>query len=362
MALPWDDAGSVFPVWLRTDLLKQVGLETPKTIDELENVLRTFKDQDPVGGGKTMGLVTSARGLIQGLLGGYVPNGNGRYLDTDGQIKPYFLHPEYKTFVEKMEAWYREGLIAPETFAYVRSDIVEFIRKGQVASFAEWYSMVTLSYKQFKDAFPDGDYEYIDGLTGPAGLAESVWPVIKPSVGERAAPVLCISAKCADPQAAVRVWAWGYLNESYNFLTAMQGLENVGWKWVDKATKTYELISNPTQKYLGEYNMYMTLVNELSVNSLDPERLFHNAWLHEGWYRYDSVQWSVDKNIVYDNDALKNNVPSYVDIMNHVQTEMVAFITGGRDLADWDKYMGELDGMGVQQMVDEFNRQYVELK
>jgi ABC-type glycerol-3-phosphate transport system substrate-binding protein len=361
MAFPYNDAGSCYPVWLRSDLLAKCGLEQPKTIDELENVLRVFKEQDPVGNGQTMGLVTSAEGLRKAFMGGFTKNGDGRYLDTDGRIKPYFLDPGYKDFVQKMSDWYKDGLIAPETFSYVRSNIVEFIRKGQVASFAEWYSMVTLSYKQFKDAFPDGDYVYLDGLTGPAGLAESIWPLIRPALTSKVGSALCVSKTCKDVGAAVRVLAWGYLNDSYNFLTAYQGLEDVSWKWVDQSTKTYELIENPAQPYYGEYNMYMSLVNELSVNSLDPERLFHNAWLREGWYRYDKVKWSADKFTQYDNEALKNNVPNYVEIENYVQEEMIKFIIGSRPMSDWDKYMTTLTDMNVDRMVDELTRQYNEL-
>ena len=361
MAFPYNDAGSTYPVWLRQDLLDKCGLQKPKTIDELENVLKVFKEKDPIGGGKTMGLVTSAEGLRKAFMGGFTENGDGRFMSADGNITPYFLNPGYKNFVQKMANWYKAGLIAPETFSYNRTNIVEFIRKGQVASFAEWYSMVTLSYKQFKDAFPEGEYTYIDGLTGEKGLCESIWPVIKPSVNERAAGVMCVNARTADIPTAVKVLAWGYLNNSQNFLTAFQGVENIGWKWVDKSTKTYELIKDPSQKYLGEYNMYMSLVNELNVNSLDPERLFHNKWLKEGWFRYDKAKWSADKTTMYDNQALKDNIPNYVEIMNVVQEEMIKFIIGSRPMSDWDNYTKTLESMSTNKMVAEFTRQYKEL-
>ncbi len=105
-------------------------------------------------------------------------------------------------------------------------------------------------------------------------------------------------------------------------------------RWVDEEPRTYELI--PSEKnYMGEYNMYMSLTNELSVNSLDPERLFHNAWLREGWFRYDKVKWSVDKEVQYDNAALKENVPAYVEIMEYVEQEFVKFVIGARSMEEW---------------------------
>lgn len=359
MAIPFNDAGSTYPVWLRTDLLEKCGLEKPQTIAELENVLRVFKEQDPVGGGNTMGLVTSAEGLRKAFMGGFTKNGDGRFLDEDGKIKPYFLDPGYKDFVQTMHDWYADGLIEPETFSYNRSNIIEFNRKGYVASFAEWYSMLTLSYKDFKDAWPDADWDWIDGLTGDAGLCESIWPVNKPSVGERSGDAVCINANCKDIEAALRVVSWGYLNDGYNFLTASEGVEGVNWQWVDKDTKTFELLDSD-KPYLGEYNMYQSLTNELSVNSLDPERLFHNAWLRVGWYRYDKVKWSADKDVQYDNAALKENVPGFVEIVEYVEDQMIQFIVGGRSMDEWDSYMDTVYSLGVEDMVEEFTRQYNE--
>lgn len=359
MAFPFNDAGACYPVWLRSDLLEKCGLEKPQTIDELEHVLRTFKEMDPVGDGNTMGLVTSAEGLRKSFMGAFTENGDGRFMDDEGNIKPYFLDPGYKDFVQTMHDWYAEGLIEPETFSYNRNNIIEFIRQGRVASFAEWYSMVTLSYKQFKDVFPDADYTWIDGLTGDKGLAESIWPVTKPSVGERSGDAVCINANCKDIEAALRVVAWGYLNDGENFLTAYQGIEGINWQWVDEETKTYELLDTD-QKYMGEYNIYMSLVNELSVNSLDPERLFHNEWLREGWFRYDNVKWSVDRYVQYDNAALKENVPTYVEIMEYVEEEFVKFVMGARPMEEWDAYMETVESLGVDDMVAEFTRQYNE--
>ena len=359
VAFPWDDAGSTFPVWLRKDLLDKCGLEVPTTIDELEAVLRAFKEQDPVGDGKTMGMVTSIRGIGHAFVGAFTEHGMGRFEDAaDGRIKPYFMDPGYKDFIDRMAGWYKDGLIAPETFSYIRADVVNFINQGQVASFADWYSMVTLSDYTFKANFPDGEYVFLDGLTGPKGYAESIWPQIKPSVGERSGDGLMVNANCKDIAAALRVISWGYLNSPYNFITAFQGIQDVNWEWVDEETATYQLIDNPEQQYLGEYNMFMCLVNELAVQSMDPTRLYHNEWLREGWYRYDHVKWPVEMYFVYNDQMLKDEVPNYQDIMLYVQEQMVSFITGARPLDQWDSYMNDLQGMGVEQMIDAYTKQF----
>ena len=40
--------------YIRKDWLEKLGLEEPKTVDELYNVLVTFRDKDPNGNGKKM--------------------------------------------------------------------------------------------------------------------------------------------------------------------------------------------------------------------------------------------------------------------------------------------------------------------
>ena len=58
-AIPRGEVVTAWPVWIRGEYLRQYGLEYPSTIDELENVLEVFKQNDPIGGGQTQVMITS---------------------------------------------------------------------------------------------------------------------------------------------------------------------------------------------------------------------------------------------------------------------------------------------------------------
>lgn len=69
-------------LWIRRDWIKKLGLEMPKTLDELYNVMVAFRDQDPDGNGKddTIGMVFHNNFLSAGLGDGVgVFNGFGAY-------------------------------------------------------------------------------------------------------------------------------------------------------------------------------------------------------------------------------------------------------------------------------------------
>ncbi len=100
-------------VIIRKDWLKNLGLETPKTIDEFYNVLKAFTEQDPDGDGKddTYGMViskyTGPFDVMQTWFG--APNKWGE--DDNGNLQPDFMTKEYMEALKFFKKLYDEGLI-----------------------------------------------------------------------------------------------------------------------------------------------------------------------------------------------------------------------------------------------------------
>ena len=115
------------PTWIRTDWLEKENLEMPKTIDELDNVLRTFKENG-TGGEGTIPLLAdiagkhSSKGLHNSFLGAFTEYGYSNWLDpTDNKIKPAELQPGFKDFLAKMNEWYTKGYMYPEFASNTRA-------------------------------------------------------------------------------------------------------------------------------------------------------------------------------------------------------------------------------------------------
>lgn len=120
--------------FLRTDWMKQLNLDMPNTLDELEEVLKTFKEKDPAGNGKTIPMVTNLVGLNLGIAAGFMDVGYGPFVDADGKVKPIVMHEGYRIFVEKIADWYKKGYIYKETFSLDRERLRDLVRQNRVAS------------------------------------------------------------------------------------------------------------------------------------------------------------------------------------------------------------------------------------
>jgi len=102
----------------REDWADNLGLDEPKTLADLENMIRLFTFNDPDGNGidDTYGLVLSKNesslDIVMNWFG--VPNGWGEA--EDGQLLPAFYFPEYKEALDWLQMMYEEGCINADFF------------------------------------------------------------------------------------------------------------------------------------------------------------------------------------------------------------------------------------------------------
>ncbi|WP_112237974.1 extracellular solute-binding protein [Kribbella monticola] len=106
---------------IRKDWLAKLGLQEPKTVDDLYAVAKAFTERDPDGNGKkdTYGLIipkwpggyasASPYDVIETWFG--APNGWG---ERDGKLVPGFDTPEFLTADRWLRKWVSEGLVNPD--------------------------------------------------------------------------------------------------------------------------------------------------------------------------------------------------------------------------------------------------------
>lgn len=102
-------------VTIRKDWLDNLGLSQPTTIDEFENVLRAFTEDDPDGNGQndTYGMIVTT--YLDGPLNNLAiwegsPNEWG-YDEETGEWKPWFMSEGYFEAMCDMRDWYAAGYI-----------------------------------------------------------------------------------------------------------------------------------------------------------------------------------------------------------------------------------------------------------
>lgn len=176
---------------VRQDWLDQLGLETPRTLDELLDVMVVFRDQDPAGNGEgvTLGLSTAGTYDIQPFMSGVgiMPG----YVEVDGaRTIPYATEAAIPVY-EYLANLYAEGLYAQNFATDETSDMRNLFLSDQVGFVTYWDTWVGLfnSTRQTEDPSSDFQAVGIAAAEGPNGEIvinrgqPSVWtiPVNAPS-------------------------------------------------------------------------------------------------------------------------------------------------------------------------------------
>lgn len=148
-------------LWIRQDWLDKLGLEAPKTIQDVYDVGKAFVD-NKMAGDKTIGLLGPTSGNI--LYHNFLNSANGTYTldgifasfkaypgmwlkDQDGKAVYGSLTPETKTALEYLAKMYKDGILDQELGT--RKDAGEAFKSGQAGMFfGPWW----MGYGGIKDA------------------------------------------------------------------------------------------------------------------------------------------------------------------------------------------------------------------
>lgn len=137
-------------LWLRQDWLDKLGLEPPKTLEDIENILQQFKDKDPGGNGqgKTEGLVIAPE-LVGKSGGGYQVNNIFAYFgaypyqwldDGNGNAIYGSIQPEMKEALSVLADWYKKGIIDKQVAVRTYDDRKAILTSGKSgAFFSNWW-------------------------------------------------------------------------------------------------------------------------------------------------------------------------------------------------------------------------------
>lgn len=135
--------GSDTLLWVRQDWLDEFDLEAPETIEELENVMDIFVNEDPDGNGSddTLGMTFSAgdvgfsrtnigdTSFVFGAYGDYAP---GLWSEEeDGSLVYGSIQPNMKEGLAKFKEWLDKGYISQEIAIEPEDQAQESFVSGQ---------------------------------------------------------------------------------------------------------------------------------------------------------------------------------------------------------------------------------------
>ena len=209
MAIPAPNitAGGINEMWIRQDWLDNLGLEVPRTWDEMAAVAEAFVTQDPDGNGEadTIGILgpgnTDHMNAIGGNQFGLDPlfssfQSYPQYWlqDEDGTVKYGSIQPETRTALEKIQKLYTDKLI--DTEMLVRNDSKEPLLAGKVGIFfGPWWCGYTVA-----DATLAGEADWRAYFTPLSEDGNYYTHMAEPT-----AKYVVASKSCKNPEAAFKI-------------------------------------------------------------------------------------------------------------------------------------------------------------
>ncbi|WP_179232831.1 extracellular solute-binding protein [Paenibacillus rigui] len=159
---------------IRQDWLDNLGLQAPKTMDELYSVAKAFSTSDPDKNGKkdTYGIQLGyANNAFIGASGLQEPFGiQDKWVKQDGKYVPNFATPAFKEYLAWMSKAFKDGLIDPD-FAVTDGRTAEskLVSKGQTGMFFQYISRVNDFEDNFKKTNPKAKLVPFEPVKGPTG-------------------------------------------------------------------------------------------------------------------------------------------------------------------------------------------------
>ena len=132
--VPFQKPIARYGVLVRQDWLDNLGLEVPKTYDDLKVVAQAFTENDPDGNGvkDTVGFVDRQESYSVGFRSMAVNFGAGNlFSEVDGEIIPSFMEPEYKTAMEWYRDIYQNGWMNSDFAVMSKNDQKDYVVQGK---------------------------------------------------------------------------------------------------------------------------------------------------------------------------------------------------------------------------------------
>ncbi|CAH1208658.1 hypothetical protein PAECIP111892_03152 [Paenibacillus auburnensis] len=339
---------------IRSDILKENGLQAPANMDELYTLLKKLKelypDSYPLTG-------TSAENLrtMFGTAWGVDANYKGFvYDETAGQYDYLFTSDKYKAYLIYLNRLIDEGLADPEMFTSTTDQLMQKMSTGKSFVYYFWNgehkSAINLLGKE--NSGPDFEISMLEPIAGPAGK--------KMLVGDRISNGMVIPASAAKKpyfdqllsfidylysDEGIDLLTWGTEGDTYNIVDGEKKFSDEMLKKDNLNRALWEIgAANGSYVMLWPYKWFAAVLGDP-----DFEKMTEVA-NEEGWFADVTKVPSLSAGQREEENLVYATVNDYFAKM----TEQ--FVYGTKSIeTDWDAYVKEMDSMGVGKLKKMYN-------
>lgn len=329
---------------VRKDWLDKLGLAVPTTIDEWNNVLKAFKDNEAKlsADGKP---IIPFLGLKMDLFTTFPFSAwgvNYDFMQVDGTVTYGPIQPGYKEGLALLNSWYKNGWLNKD-FATQTWDNFDSIRLGGSVGAAAYY---TPSMGAIKAGFVACPYPSINkGEQSAVSEINSSYDgsgVIITTANKHVAESLKLLDYCYSPEGALLL-NYGVEGLSYNMVDGKP-------KFIDSA-----IYNNPQiPDQAAAISKYTTMNFSFPKMSLpDAYKQYKNS--PEAADALD--MWSKPENKIqlpylsFTGDESKEDATTMTDIYTYLTEMQLKFVMGIEPIENFDKYVEKMKQLGIDKAI-----------
>lgn len=338
---------SINKTWLDT-----LGLPVPSTIEEFEETLRAFKEQDPNGNGKAdeipfsfiNGWWCADVGDIMAAISGMPDNFQHRIV-RDGTVIYTAAQPEYATAIATLHEWYAEGLIDQEALT---QDDRTYLAKGKteietLGAYIWWETEEVVG--------PDraDDYVLVPALSGPAGRL-----VGHANGADYSGGAFAITRANQYPEVTMR-----WVDRLYDpVMSAQVSWGPIGVMLEENADGVLQQMTLPEGQSAGELRQKVApggpavTLKEDFVNVVLPEPRASQRVADLEEYYLPWIEPEYYPNVMFTNEETQEIAAIETEITALVTAKRAQWIASGGVEQEWDSYVAQLEAIGLDRLVE----------
>lgn len=335
---------------LREDILAELKLEKPETIEDWGNLLRAVKAAYP-----TMIPFTGwSYDLLRSFSPAFGVSNGAWYVDNEGVARYAPMEPGFKDFLQQMNAWYQEGLIDED---FVSLDDAGADNKVSAGLAFATFGAGSAQISAYMAANKDNPTFSTIGVKLPT-LEKGQLAQYATEFEATANAQMAISTKNQHVEETIRMYDWGYSPEGSVRLN--WGVEGVSYT-VDENGKYHytDMILHPAEgKSVDSVlsNYALTAVKGPAMLVQDPEYMLQYYSLPqqkiamENWSEKD-LNSKVFPSLSYQGDESATVTRVMADVQTYVNTMTLKFILGSEPFENYEGFLNTLKGMGIEEAI-----------
>ncbi len=341
-------------IWMyRDDIFEQHGLSTPHTYDELYEVAKTLKGIYPESYPFTIW-----GGLIHMLLwttpqfdttSPYWYDGNGFYRDSAGVVQYGPATDNFKELLRHFNRFHEEDLMPPDWLTLSQPQYQNMVATDNTFITVDFLAMIGVLLPPLQQENPSFSMRFAPPPAGIPGSDRNIYfHILKQG--------LSVSSQSDHVPQIMQAYDWFYSEDARQLVS--WGRDDALFVDGDDGSR----IINPTYPDVSA-------VRAQTGWSTNGAYIWYdfNAWLVPSVPEMaDAYQKAWDGGYAEEPrtpprltaEEQRDSVVTLEAILKHAEANIVKFITGDRSLSEWSAYVGELNDLGLDDMIALAERAY----